>query len=92
MKAGRIEAYASTLVSLLELAKEVDGVTVIPFTSDAWAQEYTAMAFRKEDETLRAAINAAIVDMKQDGTLAALQEKWFGQSFVEMLPDEAPSW
>lgn len=92
MKAGRIEAYASTLVSLLELAGEVDGVTVIPFTSDAWAQEYTAMAFRKEDETLRAAINDAIVDMKEDGTLAALQEKWFGQSFVEMLPNEAPSW
>lgn len=92
MKAGRIEAYASTLVSLLELAKSVDGVTVIPFTSDAWSQEYTAMAFRKEDETLRAAINEAIVDMKEDGTLAALQEKWFGQSFVEMLPDAAPSW
>jgi polar amino acid transport system substrate-binding protein len=92
MKAGRIEAYASTLVSLLELAKAVDGVTVIPFTSDAWSQEFTAMAFRKEDETLRAAVNEAIVDMKEDGTLAALQEKWFGQSFVDILPDAAPTW
>lgn len=92
MQAGRIEAYASTLVSLLELAKEVEGVTVIPFTSDAWSQEFTAMAFRKDDETLREAINAAIVDMKEDGTLAELQEKWFGQSFVDILPDEAPSW
>ena len=92
MQAGRIEAYASTLVSLLELAKEVEGVTVIPFTSDAWSQEFTAMAFRKEDETLRAAVNAAIDDMKADGTLAALQEKWFGQSFVDILPSEAPTW
>jgi ABC-type amino acid transport substrate-binding protein len=30
--------------------------------------------------------------MKADGTLASLQEKWFGQSFVDLLPDEAPNW
>lgn len=92
MKAGRIDAYASTLVSLLELSKSVEGVTVIPFTSAKWSQEFTAMAFRKEDEALRGAINDIIVDMKEDGTLAALQEKWFGQSFVDILPDEAPTW
>lgn len=92
MKAGRIDAYASTLVSLLELSKSVDGVTVIPFTSSKWSQEFTAMAFRKEDEALRGAINDIIVAMKDDGTLAALQEKWFGQSFVDILPSEAPTW
>ncbi len=92
MKAGRIDAYASTLVSLLSLAKSVDGVTVIPFTSDKWSQEFTAMAFRKEDETFRSAINDIIVGMKNDGTLAALQEKWFGQSFVDILPNNAPEW
>ena len=92
MKAGRIDAYASTLVSLLSLAQSVDGVTVIPFTSDKWSQEFTAMAFRKEDETFRSAINDIIVGMKNDGTLAALQEKWFGQSFVDILPNNAPEW
>ena len=92
MKAGRIDAYASTLVSLLELAKSVDGVEVIPFTSTKWSQEFTAMAFRKEDEPLRNEINRIIAEMKEDGTLAALQEKWFGQSFVDILPNEAPTW
>lgn len=92
MKAGRIEAYASTLVSLLSLANSVEGVTVIPFTSDKWSQEFTAMAFRKEDETFRNAINDTIVAMKQDGTLAGLQKKWFGQSFVNILPNKAPEW
>lgn len=92
MMAGRIDAYASTLVSLLELSKSVEGVTVIPFTSSMWSQEFTAMAFRKEDEDLRGAINTIIVDMKEDGTLIALQEKWFGQSFVDILPNEAPTW
>lgn len=92
MNAGRIDAYASTLVAMLEQASNTEGLAVIPFTSDQWSQEFTAMAFRKEDEPLRAEINRIIVEMKEDGTLAMLQEKWFGQSFVDILPNEAPSW
>ncbi len=92
MRAGRVDAYASTLVNLLDVAKESEDLTVIPFTSTMWAQEFTAMAFRKEDETLRAEFNRIIAEMKADGTLGALQEKWFGQSFVDILPDEAPAW
>ncbi len=92
MRSGRLDAYASTLVSLLAFAQTSDDVTVIPFTSDMWKAEYTAMAFRKEDESFRSAINQIIVDMKNDGTLASLQQKWFGQSFVDLLPNEAPTW
>ncbi len=92
MRVGRIDAYASTIVSLLEFAKMTDEFEVLPFSSDMWEQEWTAMAFRKEDETLRAAFNQAIRDMKADGTLARLQEKWFGKSFVHLLSDEVPAW
>ena len=92
MRAGRIDAYASTLVSLLEFAKTAEGFTVIPFTSSRWSQEFTSMAFRKEDTGLQAVFNELIAAMKADGTLAALQEKWFGQSFVDILPDVAPTW
>ena len=28
--------------------------------------------------------------MKNDGTLASLQQKWFGQSFVDLLPTKRP--
>ena len=87
MRSGRLDAYASTLVSLLAFAQTSDDFTVIPFTSNMWKAEYTAMAFRKEDESFRSAINQIIVDMKNDGTLASLQEKWFGQSFVDLLPN-----
>ena len=89
MRSGRLDAYASTLVSLLAFAQTSDD---FPFTSNMWKAEYTAMAFRKEDESFRSAINQIIVDMKNDGTLASLQEKWFGQSFVDLLPNEAPTW
>ena len=92
MRSGRLDAYASTLVSLLAFAQTSDDVTVIPFTSKMWKAEYTAMAFKKEDESLGSAINQIIVDMKNDGTLASLQKKWFGQSFVDLLPNEAPTW
>jgi len=46
------------------------------------------MAFRPEDDSFREAIDEVLLDMKADGTLAALQLKWFG---VEMTtPDTAP--
>ena len=92
MRAGRVEAYASSIVSLMEFAKTTEGFSVVPFTSKHWGQEFTCMAFRKEDEDLRAAFNGAIADMKADGTLEALQNKWFGQSFIDLLPNVAPEW
>lgn len=92
MRAKRIDAYASTLVSLLEFAKTDDSFMVLPFASDQWSQEYTSMAFTKEDDDLRNAFDNAIRGMKSDGTLAKIQEKWFGQSFIDTLPDQAPSW
>ena len=92
MRAGRIEAYASSIVSLMEFAKTTEGFIVVPFASKHWGQEFTCMAFRKEDEDLRSAFNGLIADMKADGTLEALQNKWFGQSFVDLLPNVAPEW
>ena len=93
MRAGRVEAYASSIVSLMEFAKTADGeFAVVPFTSKHWGQEFTCMAFRKEDEDLRGAFNDIIAEMKADGTLEALQNKWFGQSFVDLLPNVAPEW
>jgi polar amino acid transport system substrate-binding protein len=90
MRAGRIDAYASSTVSLLEFVKENPEYTVIPFKSDRWAAEYSTMAFRKEDEPLRAVINDIMVQMKEDGTLAELQEKWFGKAFD--TPNLPPAW
>ena len=92
MRSKRIDAYASTLVSLLEFAKTDDNFTVLPFASERWSQEWTSMAFTKEDDDLRMAFDDAIRAMKSDGTLAKIQERWFGQSFVDTLPDTSPTW
>lgn len=92
MRAGRIDAFASTVVSLLEFTKSTTGFKVIPFTSSKWTREWTAMAFRKEDEDFRSEVNKHLLAMKADGTLKTLQQKWFGQSFTDVLPDTPPTW
>ncbi|MDX2273329.1 MAG: transporter substrate-binding domain-containing protein [Cyanobacteriota bacterium] len=91
MKAGRIDAYASSLVSLNDFAQQNEGFAVIPFKSEQWAAEYTTAAFRKEDEALRQKFNETLLALKADGTLDALQEKWFGRTFGS-LPEAPPTW
>ncbi|URZ02928.1 ABC transporter substrate-binding protein [Clostridium felsineum] len=41
-------------------------------------QEPIGVAFRKEDKSLRDAYNKAIKELKKDGTMSKLSEKWFG--------------
>lgn len=90
LKTNRVDAYASSIVSLLDWASQNPGFEVIPFKSDKWPAEYTTAAFRKEDQTLRAVFNGLLIAMKEDGTLAELQQKWFGQTFD--LPNTPPVW
>ena len=47
---------------------------------------YGAMV-RKGDATLLEYVNTQLRRYKRDGTLKVLQEKWFGESDVESLPD-----
>lgn len=90
MRVGRLDAYTSTYVSLYEFAKENPDFKVIPFVTEYWEEEYTVMAFCREDVTLRAIFNGILISMKEDGTLAALQEKWFGSAFD--TPNVPPTW
>lgn len=50
---------------------------------------YFGMAFRKDDTGLQAAANQVLTAMKQDGSLAALQTKWFGAAMP--TPDAIPA-
>ena len=90
---GRIMGYASSIVSLLECAKANPDLMAMPWNCDGTFEgAWTAAAFRKEDDTLRAAFDAFIAGMAASGELEALQMKWFGQSFVAALPATAPTW
>ncbi|MDR3538734.1 MAG: transporter substrate-binding domain-containing protein, partial [Acetobacteraceae bacterium] len=63
---------------------------ILPGVSDITA--YFGMAFRKEDGALRDFFNVQLAEMKKDGTLAKLQEKWFGGTMdtPNTLPDILP--
>lgn len=89
LAAGRIDAYATSYVSLVPLLERRPGeFKAVFFKPDGYPDFYAAMAFRKEDATLRQAIDEVILKMKEDGSLAELQVKWFG---VEMnTPNSAP--
>jgi polar amino acid transport system substrate-binding protein len=48
---------------------------------------YYGAVVRRDDTALLEYINGQIRKYKQDGTLKALQEKWLGESDVQILPD-----
>jgi polar amino acid transport system substrate-binding protein len=50
-------------------------------------RSYYGVLIRKGDAALLEYVNAQIRKYKGDGTLKALQEKWFGESDVDRLPD-----
>lgn len=83
---GTVDGVLNTLPTLAYLTKSQPGrFTVIRgIGADNWA----GMAARKEDTTIVAWLDAGIRAMKADGSLAAMQEKWFG--FVLNLPDAIP--
>lgn len=53
-------------------------------------EEY-AIAFRKGDFTLRDEVQKCLVELKKDGTLAEISEKWFGEDKIIVKDEFTPS-
>ena len=82
LAAGRIDGYVSDIPALLYYSKdkpEFEVVERIPTN-----ERYSVM-FAKDAE-LADEVDAVITEMKQDGTMAELHEKWFGAA-----PEEGTS-
>ncbi|MBB5693262.1 transporter substrate-binding domain-containing protein [Muricoccus pecuniae] len=89
LAAGRVVAVANSLPNIAYVAKQrpnVFSVVQPPFG----AKSYFGYIGRKDADSapLMDALDATIVKMRNDGRLAALQTKWFGQSFE--TPDTVP--
>jgi len=90
LAAGRVAAVANSLPNIAYVAKQrpnVFSVVQPPFG----AKSYFGYIGRKDADSapLLDAVDAAIVKMRNDGRLGALQTKWFGQSFD--TPDTVPT-
>ena len=74
LAAGRIDGYVSDIPALLYYVKDKPDLAVVQRIETG---EKYSMMFAKDAE-LAAEVNDAITELKQDGTLAALHEEWFG--------------
>jgi polar amino acid transport system substrate-binding protein len=73
----RIDAVANSRSTMMVVMRDAPGkFKMVAGVSDITS--YFGMAFRKEDAALRDFVNVQLAAMKQDGTLAKLQQKWFG--------------
>ncbi len=88
LEAGRLDGYISDIPALLYYVRDKPQFAVVERIPTG--ERYSVM-FAK-DAPLAAEVNDAITAMKEDGTLAAIHEKWFGKapdagtSTVEVLP------
>ena len=79
LAAGRIDAAVNSLPNLAYAASQRSdtfAVVLPPFGQPT----YFSWVARPDDQSLMDAVNAAIVKLDGDGTMAAIQKKWFGQS------------
>jgi polar amino acid transport system substrate-binding protein len=73
----RVDAVVNSRSTMMVVMRDAPGkFKMIGGVSDITA--YFGMAFRKEDAALRDFVNTQLAQMKTDGTLTKLQEKWFG--------------
>lgn len=87
LAAGRVDATVNSLPNLAYAAKQrpdTFAVVMPPFGEPT----YFSWVGRLEDTSLMEAINAAIVKLDEDGTMARIQKEWFGQTVK--LPKTVP--
>ena len=74
LKEGKVEAAMVDAVSAYQFIAAEGGVQVV---GDPLTDELYVIAVRLDSPLLLKAINEALAEMREDGTLERLQEKWF---------------
>ncbi len=87
LKAGRIDGYLSDEPVLRYCLREVSGIKQYP---GYVKKQVYALAMANENQELCDAFSGIIREMKEDGTLQALEQKWFdGSAADQVLPNIA---
>jgi polar amino acid transport system substrate-binding protein len=77
---GRTDYVVNTVLNLKTLVAEKPGV--FELGQPVSGKSYPAWAIKKGNTDLQAYMNEFIVKKKADGTMPALQKKWFGEVFT----------
>ena len=80
MKSGQLDAIMTLIPAALQVAKNNPEFRLLPEPLDS---EDTAIAIKKGNDDLLAAVNRIISDLKADGTLADMRKRW-------LKPDMTP--
>ncbi len=75
LKSGKIDAFLTDEPLAKEILKNNDGLKIL---DEKLTEDSYAFAINPEKMDLKEEIDTIILEMKQDGTLAKLEEKWFG--------------
>ncbi|MEG2958225.1 MAG: ABC transporter substrate-binding protein/permease [Oscillospiraceae bacterium] len=83
LDSGKVDAVAQDKPAAMQALQQNAGFGIIP---EVVSENNYAIALQK-NSPLTAQVNAAIATLKEDGTLAAMEEKWFGtDESVQVLP------
>jgi ABC-type amino acid transport substrate-binding protein len=88
LKNKRIDFYVDNLIASQYVVKSdptlklVDANGIVPTLN--------ADVVSKREPELHKAVNAAVLEMLTNGSLAALQQKWYGASLVPPAPSPKP--
>jgi len=76
LRAGEVDAALTDHLTALQAVYANDSLMVVgePLTDDLYV-----IAVRRHEDSLLAAINGALVALRDDGTLDALKESWFSR-------------
>ena len=76
LRVGRIDAILVDRLAALDLVKKTNNTLAV--AGPAFSRQESGVALRKGNVQLQQAINKAIGEMQQDGSLSKISEKWFG--------------
>ena len=74
MKSGQIDAIVTAFPAALQVSKKNQELGLL---SEPLDYEDTAIAVKKGNDELLAALNRIIAELKSDGTLASMKKRWF---------------
>ncbi|MGA7323739.1 MAG: transporter substrate-binding domain-containing protein [Rhodomicrobium sp.] len=78
----RTDFVINTVINLQSLVKEKPNVFELGLAVSG--KSYPAWAVKKGNAELLAYLNAFLEEQKKNGTMAKLQEKWFGRPFADL--------
>jgi polar amino acid transport system substrate-binding protein len=76
LKSGQLDAVVNSFPTCFLVAKKNPDISLLPEPLD---KEPTAVAMRKGEDELLAAVNRIVAELHSDGTLDSMKKRWFKQ-------------